>query len=92
MNQRTDETKLAKYQTLLKQDGKRCSVAQSCLTLCKPIDCSTPGFPVLHHLPEFGEHYFFLIFTYLKYFIIKSLKISYNCSSLHESYCGVIRH
>ena len=23
------------------------SVAQSCLTLCDPMDCSTPGFPVL---------------------------------------------
>ena len=29
-----------------------CSVAQSCPTLCSPMDCSTPGFPVLHHLPE----------------------------------------
>ena len=28
------------------------SVAQSCLTLCDPVDCSKPGFPVLHHLPE----------------------------------------
>ena len=27
-----------------------CSVNQSCLTLCQPHDCSTPGFPVLHHL------------------------------------------
>ena len=27
------------------------SVAQSCLTLRDPMDCSTPGFPVLHHLP-----------------------------------------
>ena len=26
-----------------------CSVAQSCPTLCDPMDCSTPGFPVLHH-------------------------------------------
>ena len=26
---------------------------QSCLTLCDPIDYSTPGFPVLHYLPEF---------------------------------------
>ena len=26
------------------------SVAQSCLTLCKPMDCSTPGFPVHHQL------------------------------------------
>ena len=35
--------------------GVRCcrySVAQSCLTLCNPVDCSTPGFPVHHHLPE----------------------------------------
>ena len=27
-----------------------CSVTQSCLTLGDPMDCSTPGFPVLHHL------------------------------------------
>ena len=27
-----------------------CSVAQSCPTLCASMDCSTPGFPVLHHL------------------------------------------
>ena len=26
-----------------------CSVAQLCLTLCDPMDCSTPGFPVLHY-------------------------------------------
>ena len=32
-----------------------CSVAQSCLTLCNLMDCSTPGFPVLHHLPEFAQ-------------------------------------
>jgi len=29
-----------------------CSVAQSCPTLCDSVDCSTPGFPVLHCLPE----------------------------------------
>ena len=28
------------------------SVAQSCLTLCDPMDCSTPGLPVHHQLPE----------------------------------------
>ena len=32
-----------------------CSVAKSCLTLCNPTDCSTPGFPVLHYLPEFAQ-------------------------------------
>ena len=26
-----------------------CSVAQSCPTLCNPMDCCTPGFPVLHY-------------------------------------------
>ena len=29
------------------------SVTQSCPTLCDPMDCSMPGFPVLHSLPEF---------------------------------------
>ena len=28
------------------------SVAQPCLTLCIPMDCSTPGVPVHHQLPE----------------------------------------
>ena len=28
------------------------SIAQLCLTLCDSMDCSTPGFPVLHYLPE----------------------------------------
>ena len=31
------------------------SVAQSCLTLCHPIDCSMPGFPVHHQLLEFTQ-------------------------------------
>ena len=31
------------------------SVTQSCLTLCDPMNCSTPGLPVHHHLPEFTQ-------------------------------------
>ena len=31
------------------------SVTQLCLTLCDPMDCSTPGLPVHHQLPEFTE-------------------------------------
>ena len=31
------------------------TVTQSCPTLCNPMDCSTPGFPVLHHLPELAQ-------------------------------------
>ena len=32
-----------------------CSVVKSCLTLYDPVDCSMPGFPVLHHLLEFAK-------------------------------------
>ena len=31
------------------------SGAQSCLTVCDPVDCSTPGFPVHHQLLELAE-------------------------------------
>ena len=31
------------------------SVAQLCPTLCDPMDCSTPGFPVHHQLPELAR-------------------------------------
>ena len=31
------------------------SVAQSCLTFCNPMDCSRPGFPVHHQLPELAQ-------------------------------------
>ena len=32
-----------------------CSVVKSRSTLCNPMDCSTPGFPVLHYLREFAQ-------------------------------------
>ena len=35
------------------------SVAQSCLTLCDPMNHSTAGFPVHHHLPEFSRITYF---------------------------------
>ena len=31
------------------------SIAQSCLTLCDPMNRSTPGLPVHHQLPEFTQ-------------------------------------
>ena len=31
------------------------SVAQSCPALCDPMDCSMPGFPVYHQLPELAQ-------------------------------------
>ena len=32
-----------------------CSVSQSCLTLCNPMDCSMPGLSVPHHFPKFAQ-------------------------------------
>ena len=39
----------------IKQSVQFSSVAQSHLTLCDPMDCSTPDFPVLHHLPQLTQ-------------------------------------
>ena len=32
-----------------------CSITQSHPILCDPMDCNTPGFPVLHHPLEFAQ-------------------------------------
>ena len=37
------------------------SVTQSCLTLCHPMDCSTPGLPVHHHLLELTQTHVFWV-------------------------------
>ena len=45
-----------------------CSVPKSCPTLYNPMDCSTPGFPVLHYFPEFAQihvHWIVVIFNHL---------------------------
>ena len=31
------------------------SVTKSCLIICYPMHCSTPGIPVFHYLPEFAQ-------------------------------------
>ena len=51
---------LLEFSTILlgNPSSPRCccfSVAQSCLTLCNLMDCSTPGFPVHHQLPELAQ-------------------------------------
>ena len=37
------------------------SVAQSCPTLCDPMNRSTPGLPVHHHLSEFTKTHVHLV-------------------------------
>ena len=42
-----------KHFLVIKHFSQFSSVAQSCLTLCDPMDCSMPGHLVHHQLPEF---------------------------------------
>ena len=70
-----------------------CSVAPLCLTLCGSRDCRTPGFPVLHHLPESAQthvhwvsdaiqsSYPLLPLLFLPS-IFPSIRVSFNESSL----------
>ena len=37
------------------------SVAQSCPTLCDPMNCSMPGLPIHHHLLEFTQTHVFRV-------------------------------
>ena len=43
------------YSMLWSKQGCCCSVAKPCMTICDPMNCSTPGFPVLHYLQEFAQ-------------------------------------
>ena len=68
-----------------------CSVAQSCITLCNPTDCSTPGFPVHHDLQRLlnlmsvmpSNHRILCHPLLLKSSIFPSLRVISNESVLH---------
>ena len=46
---------MAEYIVLCIQIHCCYTVAQSCLSLCDSMDCSTPGFPVIHQLLELAQ-------------------------------------
>ena len=78
------------------------SVAQSCPTLCDPMNRSTPGLPVHHQLPEFTQTHVHrvsdaiqpchpLSFHSLPAFNLSSIRIFSNESVLHirwSKYCS----
>ena len=45
-------------------------VAQSCLTFYNPMDCSTPGLPVPHHLPKFAQVHVCCISAVLSFVVV----------------------
>ena len=52
LNYQSRQNTFAKLSKLLIEFSSVSSVAQSCPTLCDPMDCSTLGLPVHHQLPE----------------------------------------
>ena len=72
------------------------SVTQSCPTLCNPMDCSTPGFPVLHHFLELSQTHVHwvddaiqpphpLLSLFSPALIFPSIRVFCNESALHIS-------
>ena len=66
------------------------SVAQSCPTLCDPMDCSTPGFPVQHQLSERAQTHVHWVgdailccHLLLLLSIFPSIRVFSNASVLH---------
>ena len=70
------------------------SVAQSCLTLCDPMDCSTPGFPIHHQLLKLAQIHIHQVDDAIQpshplsppsppTFNLPSIRVSFNESVLH---------
>ena len=70
------------------------SVAQSCPTLCNPMDCSTPGFPGHHQLLELVQTYVHRVSDAIQHLILccplllmpslfPSIRVFSNESTLH---------
>ena len=64
-----------------------CSVTQSYLTLCETVDCSTPGFPVLHHLLELAQTHVLWVNDAIQPILLplnfSSIRVFSNQSDLH---------
>ena len=54
------------------------------LTLCDPMDCSTPGFPVLHHPPGFSQ-------THV-HWVSDTIQASHSLSSLSPPALNLSQH
>ena len=56
------------------------TVTQSCLTFCDPMDCSRPGFPVLHHLLEFSQTHVHRVSDASNHLILRPSPPAFNLS------------
>ena len=60
------------------------SVTQPCLTLCKPMDCSTSGLPVQHKLPEFTQTHVHWVSDAIQH-LISVISFSFHLQSFPAS-------
>ena len=60
------------------------SVAQLCPTLYDPMNCSTPGLPVHHHLPKFTQTHVHRVRDAMG---SKNLDVAYNLIVEDDRYC-----
>ena len=60
------------------------SIARSCPTLCNTMDCSMPGFPVLHYLPDFSQ-------THV-HWVSDAIQPSYSLSPLSPPALNLSQH
>ena len=61
------------------------SVTQLCLTLCNPMDCSTPGLSVTYHLLKFAQvHVHFIVNAIQPSHPLMPSSSALNCSSISD--------
>ena len=67
------------------------SVAQSCLTPCDPMDCSTPGLPVHHQLLEFTQTHVHWVSDTIQpsHLLLSPSPPTFNLSQHHGLFQGV---
>ena len=89
------EARCAAVHGVAKSSHQFSSVAQSCLILCDPMDCSMPGFSVHHKLPEPAQTMFIESMMPSNYFILCYLSPSppaFNLSQPQGLFKGVSSH
>ena len=65
-----------------------CLVTKLCPTLCNTMDCSTPGFPVLHYLLEFAQIQN-VTFRYFPHYAYAQIFFFSNFSSENGEFCSI---
>ncbi|KAB0346042.1 hypothetical protein FD755_024310, partial [Muntiacus reevesi] len=63
------------------------SVTQLCLILCDPMDCSKPGFPVHHQLPELAQTHVHQAYSYILSFLSRR---SVNVTNSLIRFCAAL--